>query len=98
MRPSGAMSRICAAIAVAVSAAIAGCSTTPGTIQPLIQVPLELRSGMPTTTVSIGGVELNLFVDLGGYSAIALTQAELKRVAGRYLTESARSCNVSGTM
>ena len=67
------MSRICTAIVAAVSAAIAGCSTTPGPIQPLIQVPLELRSGMPTTTVSVGGTPLRLFVDLGGYSAIALT-------------------------
>jgi hypothetical protein len=90
------MSRICAAIAVAAGAAIAGCSTTPGAIQPLIQVPLELRSGMPTTTVSIDGIELNLFVDLGGYSAIALTEAELKRVAVRYLTESTRSTDASG--
>ena len=90
------MSRICAAIAVAVGAAIAGCSTTPSAIQPLIQVPLELRSGMPTTTVSIGGTQLNLFVDLGGYSAIALTEAELKRVAVRYLTDSTRSTNASG--
>jgi hypothetical protein len=96
MRASGPMSRICAAIAVAAGAAIAGCSTTPGAIQPLIQVPLELRSGMPTTTVSIGGIELNLFVDLGGYSAIALTEAELKRVAVRYLTDSTRSTNASG--
>jgi len=90
------MSRICAAIAVAVGAAIAGCSTTPSAIQPLIQVPLELRSGMPTTTVSIGGTQLNLFVDFGGYSAIALTEAELKRVAVRYLTDSTRSTNASG--
>jgi len=81
---------------VAVSAAMAGCSTTPGAIQPLLQVPLELRSGMPTTTVSIGGIELNLFVDLGGYSAIALTEAELKRVSVRYLTDSTRSTNASG--
>jgi hypothetical protein len=90
------MSRICAVIAVAVSAAIAGCSTTPGAIRPLIQVPLELRSGMPTTTVSIGGTQLDLFVDLGGYSAIALTEAELKRVSVRYLTDSTRSTNASG--
>src|ERR1700676_1018060 len=96
MRASGPMSRICAALAMAVSAAIAGCSTTPGAIQPLIQVPLELRSGMPTTTVSIGGIELNLFVDLGGYSAIALTAAELKREPVRYLTDSTRSTNASG--
>ena len=96
MRASVPMSRICAAIAVAVSVAISGCSTTPGAIQPLIQVPLELRSGMPTTTVSIGGTPLNLFVDLGGYSAIALTEAELKRVAVRYLTDSTRSTNASG--
>jgi hypothetical protein len=51
---------------------------------------------MPTTTVSIGGTRLNLFVDLGGYSAIALTSTELNRVAVRYLTDSTRSTNASG--
>src|ERR1700687_6229971 len=96
MRAGGTMSRICAATAVAVSVAIAGCATAPGRIQPLIQVPLELRSGMPTAAVSIGGIELNLFVDLGGYSAIALTGAELKIVTVRYLTDSTRSTNASG--
>src|ERR1700730_13929593 len=90
------MSRICAAIAAAVSAAIAGCSTTPGAIQPLVQVPLELRRGMPTTTVSVGGIELNLFVHLGAYSAVALTEAALNRLVVRYLTDSTRSTNASG--
>ena len=61
-----------------------------------IQVPLELRSGMPTTTVSIGGTPLKLFVDLGGYSAIALTGAELRQVTVRYLPESTRSTSASG--
>jgi hypothetical protein len=51
---------------------------------------------MPTTTVSVGGIELNLFIDLGGYSAIALTESELKRVVVRYLTDSTRSTNASG--
>src|ERR1700694_4941476 len=96
MGASRPMSRICAATAAAVSAAIVGCSTAPGAIQPLIQVPLELRSGIPTAAVSIGGMQLNLFVDLGGYSAIALTEAELKRVPVRYLTDSTRSTNASG--
>ena len=83
-------------MAVAVGVVISGCSTTPGAIEPLIQVPLVLRSGMPTTTVSIGGTPLKLFVDLGGYSAIALTEGELRQVAVRYLTESTRSTNASG--
>ena len=51
---------------------------------------------MPTTTVSVGGTRLNLFVDLGGYSAIALTAAELNRVEVRYLTDSTRSTDASG--
>ncbi|MDQ6922959.1 MAG: hypothetical protein M3Z74_02215 [Pseudomonadota bacterium] len=57
---------------------------------------LELRGGMPTTTVYVGGTPLKLFVDLGGYSAIALTEGELRQVAVRYLTESTRSTNASG--
>ena len=96
MLASEPMSRICAAIAVAVGAAISGCSSSPSAIQPPIQVPLELRSGMPTTTVSIGGTPLKLFVDLGGYSAIALTEVELRQVVVRYLTESTRSTSASG--
>ena len=96
MRSSVPSSRICAAIAVAVGVAISGCSTAPGAIEPLIQVPLVLRGGMPTTTVNIGGTPLKLFVDLGGYSAIALTEGELRQVAVRYLTESRRSTNASG--
>jgi hypothetical protein len=51
---------------------------------------------MPTTTVSIGGTPLKLFVDLGGYSAIALTEVELRQVVVRYLTESTRSTSASG--
>ena len=51
---------------------------------------------MPTTTVSIGGTPLKLFVDLGGYSAIALTGAELRQVTVQYLSESTRSTSASG--
>jgi hypothetical protein len=96
VRTSGQLLRIYVAIVVTVGVAISACSTTPGAIQPWIEVPLELRSGMPTTVVSIGGTPLKLFIDLGGYSAIALTEAELKQVAVRYLTESTRSTNASG--
>src|SRR2546423_3380458 len=90
------VSRLGAATVAAVSLAIAGCSSAPSAIEPLAQLPLELRSGMPTTPVRIDGTQLELFVDLGGYSAIALTRAELERVSVRYLTDSARSTNASG--
>jgi hypothetical protein len=88
-------SRICAAAAISVSAAMAGCASTPITVEP-INVPLELRSGMPTATVLVGGTQFRLFVDLGGYSAIALTATELKRVEVRYLADLTRSTNASG--
>src|ERR1700694_2336338 len=96
MLASGPMSRICAAIAIALGAAISGCSTAPTTVEPPIDVPIELHSGMPTATASIHGTPLKLFVDLGGYGAIALTGAELRRVEVRYLADSTRSTNASG--
>jgi hypothetical protein len=96
MWTSASRSRLYAALAVSVGIAIAGCSSAPSATQPPIHVPLELRSGMPTTTVNIGGTPLKLFVDLGGYSAIALTERELSQTAVRYLTESTRSTNASG--
>ena len=90
------MPGICLTIAAMIGVAMSGCSTTTVAIQPPIEVSLELRSGMPTTTVGVGGTPLRLFVDLGGYSAIALTPAELGKVQVRYLAESMRSTNASG--
>jgi hypothetical protein len=89
---------ICATIAALAGAAISGCSTTTVAIEPPIRVPLELRNGMPTTTVNVGDTPLRLFLDLGGYSAIALTPAELSKVQVRYLAESTRSTNASGNI
>ena len=90
------MSRICAPIAIALGAATSGCSTGPARVEAPIEIPIELRGGMPTTTVTVGGKALSLFVDLGGYGAIALTGAELRRVEVRYLADSTRSTNASG--
>jgi hypothetical protein len=96
MPTSGRTSRIRAAIAIALGAAMFGCSTGMIRVEPPIVIPLELRSGMPTATVSIGATPLKLFVDLGGYGSIALTGAELRRVEVQYLPDPMRSTNASG--
>ena len=83
-------------LVAAASVVFSGCSTVPTTVPPPIQVPIELRSGMPTATVSIAGEPLRLFVDLAGYNAVALTEAELQRVPVRFLAEPIRSTNAAG--
>ena len=75
---------------------LAGCATAPAAIEPPIVVPLEVRNGLPTVTATIGGVPLRLFLDLGAYSAVALTGAELQRVPVRVLPEPIRSTNAAG--
>ena len=72
------------------------CATDGRVSAPPIDLPLELRSGMPTVTVDIGGKPLRLFVDLGGYSAVGLTSGELRQVHVEYLSESIRSTNAAG--
>ena len=43
-------------------------------------IPIEVRNRLPTVDVRVSGQPLKLFLDLGGYSAIALTTSELVRV------------------
>ena len=47
--------------------------------RPLADIPIELRHGLPTMDVVVGGETLKLFLDLGGYQPISLTASEMER-------------------
>jgi hypothetical protein len=64
--------------------------------QPLAEIPLEIRYGIPTVDVSISGNVFRLFLDLGGHRAIALTSEELARANVRFLDHSERFTNSAG--
>lgn len=51
---------------------------------PIARIPFELRSGLPTVKVTIGDKVIPLFIDLGGYSPIALTYAALLNAPVKY--------------
>ena len=67
-----------------------------GALQPLAEIPIELRHGMPTVDVTVGGAPLRLFLDLAGYQPIALTAAEIGRVKIDLLPEVTRFRNSEG--
>lgn len=78
--------------------AVTGCANAPpGTPAP-IRVPIVLRNGLPTATVEVSGKALSLFLDLGGYNAIALTPQELSRVPVTFLEGTVRSIQASGAI
>jgi hypothetical protein len=53
--------------------------------EPLAEIPIEVRHGLPTVEVRVSGETLKLFLDLGGHRGIALTPAELDRARVRFV-------------
>jgi hypothetical protein len=79
----------------------AACSTGPlcperRQPQPLAEIPVEIRHGIPTVNVLISGNVFRLFLDLGGHQAISLTSEELARANVRFLDRTVRFANSSG--
>jgi hypothetical protein len=75
------------------------CSIAPPQAQhtpPLADIPVEIRNRLPTVHVRVSGQPFTLFLDLGGYSAIALTTSELARVPVRLRDGSDRFRNSKG--
>lgn len=63
---------------------------------PIATIPIEIRSGIPTVSVSVAGRPLYLMVDLGGHQGISLTAPELEQVTVRYLPTTSKSQNAKG--
>lgn len=71
-------------------------SAPGGAPQPLADIPIEIRHGLPTVDVRVSGETLKLFLDLGGHRAIALTASELSRAKVRFLARTNQFRNSSG--
>ena len=87
-----------ARVGIALAIACAACaplSHAPAP-QPLADIPIELRHGLPTMDVLVGGETLRLFLDLGGYQPIALTASEMERAKVKVLPKTTRFRNSKG--
>lgn len=75
------------------------CSIAPEPPQrphPLAEIPVEIRHRLPTVEVRVSGQPFRLFLDLGGFQAIALTTSELERVRVRFHDGTDRFRNSTG--
>jgi hypothetical protein len=75
------------------------CSIAPGPtprLQPLADIPIEIRNRLPTVDVRVSGQPFKLFLDLGGFQALALTTSELTRVGVRFHDSSDQFRNSKG--
>lgn len=59
-------------------------------------IPIEIRHRLPTVKVLISGEPFELFLDLAGHRAMALTPSELSRAKVRYLPHSDKFQNSYG--
>ena len=64
----------------------------------LTKIPFKLRSQLPTVKVNIGGKSIPLFIDLGGFSPIALTKGALRQVTVNYTGISDKWKDSTGTI
>lgn len=76
------------------------CATGPSAPVPVPQsvadISIEIRHRLPTVKVLISGEPFELFLDLAGHRAIALTPSELSRAKVKYLPHSDKFQNSYG--
>jgi hypothetical protein len=74
------------------------CGAARALAAPVVEIPLEIRSGLPTTEVRVSGQPLALFLDLGAYLPIGLTAAEMALGNVKVSKGSDQQRNSSGTI
>jgi hypothetical protein len=89
--------------ALAVALLCGACSTVEPRLEqsqplPLVEIPIELRQRLPNVEVLLSGQRFKLFLDLGGFHAISLTTAELKRADVRWVDNPDTFFNSAGKM
>ena len=67
-----------------------------GAPEPVAEIPIEIRYGLPTVDVYIAGERFALFLDLGGHRALALTPEELSRARVRFVGAASQYRNSFG--
>ena len=60
------------------------CPALAAASEALTKIPFELRGQLPTAKITVGGKVIPLFIDLGGYLPIALTQGALRQATVNY--------------